>query len=154
MVQRYSILRFRALNNVYSVFLIMAYINKDYTIFEAPMIQKLLYHKAVALLWTVIIFIGCSLPGKELPKVGLFNNFDKLIHFSFFFVFVWLWYKSSNASLQKLLIISIIYGLALELYQLKFVSGRSFDIWDAVADTIGAIVAILFLYRAPTTHVK
>ena len=101
----------------------------------------------LALIWTLIIFIGCSMPGKEIPKIGLFAHFDKLVHFVFFFVFFLLWKISrSNYSNGSIIILclAIVYGFSLEFYQLYFVAGRSFDTWDGIADTIGAVSGLLF----------
>jgi VanZ family protein len=96
----------------------------------------------VAILWTIVIFIGCSMPGRELPKLGLFDNFDKVVHFLFFAGFFALWYMLSNKSVNSVLLIiilSVLYGFSLEYYQLHCVAGRSFDVWDGVADTVGAL---------------
>ena len=103
-----------------------------------------------AIVWTVLIFIGCSLPSKDIPKLGLFDHFDKLVHFAFFFIFFITWrlyfYKKKSINIL-LLIISLLFGFSLEFYQLHFVAGRSFDVWDAVADTFGALVACLLFYK-------
>jgi hypothetical protein len=111
-------------------------------------IQYLHLHKTitffVALLWSALIFYGCSMPGKDLPKVGLFDHADKLIHFTFFVVFFILWYCRFGSPI-RLVIIAAAYGLAIEFYQLYFVPGRSFDIWDAVADALGALLAWLWI---------
>ena len=99
----------------------------------------------LAISWTIIIFIGCSIPGKELPSISLFDQSDKLIHFIFFAVFFILWssyYQLSAKNLIFLLIVASAYGFALEFYQLHFVSGRSFDVWDGIADTAGALFAL------------
>ncbi|MBK7038918.1 MAG: VanZ family protein [Bacteroidetes bacterium] len=96
----------------------------------------------LALVWSIVIFIGCSMPGRELPKIGIFDHIDKVIHFIFFAVFFGLWFLSTPktaASVLFLLVISIIYGFGLEFYQLHYVAGRSFDVWDGVADTVGAL---------------
>ncbi len=101
----------------------------------------------LALIWTLIIFIGCSMPGKEIPKIGLFAHFDKLVHFVFFFMFFLLWKISrSNDNNGSIIILclAIVYGFSLEFYQLYFVAGRSFDTWDGIADTIGAVSGLLF----------
>jgi VanZ family protein len=95
--------------------------------------------------WLILIFVGCSLPGKEIPKVGLFNNFDKIVHFTFFFVLCILAYLKfgvQNKTIVTILCLAIIYGFALEFYQLYFVKGRSFDVWDGVADSAGAICSL------------
>jgi len=43
-----------------------------------------------------------------------------------------------------ILILAITYGFSLEFYQMYFVAGRSFDTWDGIADTIGAVSGLLF----------
>jgi len=97
----------------------------------------------LAITWTIVIFIGCSLPGKEIPKLGLFAHVDKVIHFSFFIVFFLLWsirVKGNFRTNLCIFLIAIAYGFGLEFYQLHFVAGRSFDVWDGIADTAGALV--------------
>lgn len=103
---------------------------------------------ALAISWTILIFIGCSMPGKELPKLGLFDHFDKLVHFTFFAVFFVLWYLSFLSSTRTAIIIislAILYGFGIEFYQKHFVAGRSFDVWDGVADTLGALCGWLMV---------
>jgi hypothetical protein len=101
------------------------------------MIKKLLQNKSLllfcAIFWTIGIFIGCAMPGSDLPKVPLFPNFDKLVHFIFFFVFMALWYLvlQKNYIAQNIflfiLLNAFLYGYALEFYQKFCVEGRSFD---------------------------
>ena len=104
----------------------------------------------LALTWTIIIFIGCSLPGKEIPKLDLFEHIDKVIHFSFFIVFFILWAIRYGVNFKTNLIIflcAMAYGFGLEFYQLHFVAGRSFDVWDGVADTAGALAGLALVNR-------
>jgi VanZ family protein len=119
--------------------------------------HHLLSTPITAICWTIGIFLGCSRPGKDLPKLHLFDNFDKVVHFIFFFVFAYLWAvvgKSTFRILAITLLISIAYGTFIEYYQKNFVAGRSFDVWDIVADSLGALVAVLLLkYYKPTTTV-
>jgi VanZ family protein len=104
----------------------------------------------LALFWTIGIIIGCSLPGRDLPSISVFDHFDKVVHFTFFAVFFILWYivfyKKSNIHI-KLIAFSAFFGFAIEFYQLTCVEGRSFDIWDGVADTIGGIIGWLLIGR-------
>ena len=53
-----------------------------------------------------------------------------------------LWYlttSKSNIYALIIIIISLIYGFGIEFYQLHYVAGRSFDVWDGVADGLGAL---------------
>jgi VanZ family protein len=102
-----------------------------------------------ALAWTILIIIGCSLPGSAVPKVPLFPHFDKVVHFIFFFIFTMLWSVYNNCKWVTtiyIIITSFIFGWFIEIYQKNYVIGRSFDVFDIVADTIGA-VSFLIIYK-------
>ncbi|QLH45871.1 MAG: VanZ family protein [Bacteroidota bacterium] len=61
------------------------------------------------------------------------------------FVFQCLWtafFRTRGIGL--ILILAIAYGFFLEYYQSHFVKGRSFDVWDGVADTLGAFCCVLW----------
>lgn len=106
-----------------------------------------------ALLWTILIFVGCSLPGRDVPKVNVFEHFDKIVHFSFFLIFHFLWISFWGVSKKKqfiLLILSGIYGFLLEFYQVGYVEGRSFDVWDGIADILGSLTCVGWIfYKKP-----
>lgn len=97
----------------------------------------------LALFWTIGIFIGCSMPGKDLPSIPVFDHFDKVVHFTFFAVFYILWYlffyKLKYIAIILLFIV-FLYGFGIEFYQLNCIEGRSFDVWDGIADTVGGII--------------
>lgn len=42
---------------------------------------------------------------------------------------------------------AVLYGIITEFIQHNFISGRTFDIWDWVADSLGVGIAILFIQR-------
>ena len=100
-----------------------------------------------AILWSAIIFIGCSLPGNEIPKLGMFKHFDKIVHFTFFALFFLLWFFVGKINIHRaigLILLSLLIGFVIEFYQMYFVAGRSFDVWDGVADTVGALGGYIF----------
>jgi len=107
------------------------------------------------ILWALLIFILCSIPGDDLPKSSMFNipYFDKMVHFGMFFVmgiflFAELRYQT-NLSKLKIIIISLsliaAYGALIEFLQQNYFIHRSGDYWDLTADVFGGIVAV-FLY--------
>ena len=106
----------------------------------------------LAIVWAILIFIGCSLPGKALPPIAVFDHFDKVLHFIFFFVFAFLWVASIEAPLKIqhfyfIVLVSFAYGFAIEFYQINFVEGRSWDVWDGIADGIGGCTGVLFMNK-------
>lgn len=100
----------------------------------------------IAILWTLLIFIGCFMPEQELPKVD-FELADKWVHFILFggFTFLWLCARPiiKFSSLLILFFISVALGSFIELMQgvLTFL-GRNMELMDAVADGIGALLGI------------
>src|SRR3954468_6634226 len=85
----------------------------------------------LAILWTLLIFIACFTPGKEIPKVDI-PLIDKWTHLVLFGVFTFLWLCARpmviRSWLIKLFLISLGLGIFIELMQglLSFL-GRSME---------------------------
>ncbi len=100
-----------------------------------------------ALLWTGLIFFLCF---KTIHvHVITFQNFDKVVHFSFYFGFVFLWFRYlfflNSVSIKykiSLVVASILMGVVIEWAQGYYTTTRTSDIWDVVANTIGSLVGI------------
>jgi len=106
-------------------------------------------------LWSLIILILCGAPSSEFPSVGFLNipHLDKIVHFGLYVVFTMLLLSETNAKRKKgeleiksvfiSLTIAIFYGLLIELMQMLVFKSRGAEFWDFVANTVGAIVAVL-----------
>jgi VanZ family protein len=100
----------------------------------------------LAMLWTLLIFVGCFTPGKDLPKVDV-PLIDKWVHLVMFGGFTFLWLCARPVLtvrwLITLFLIAVSLGAFIELMQglLTFL-GRSMEFRDAVADSIGGILGI------------
>lgn len=116
--------------------------------------QQYLITKWPAILWSVIVFILLAMPSIKLPterKID-FMQVDKVIHFLLFFILVILWgyylqpgKKSVTTffvALFAVALASTCYGILMEYVQLW--TGRDFDIWDMVADGVGATAGLCF----------
>jgi VanZ family protein len=114
-------------------------------------------HFTPAIIYSIIVLVLLCLPGSDLPKVGGWWDkiyFDKWIHIGLFggvtYLFVapiFLWQSTSLNKMQwaiKIALSSSIWGLAMEFVQKYYIPGRSFDLDDWIADTVGAILALLF----------
>ena len=120
-------------------------------------LQKLLSKRTPALLWTILIFILMAIPGNMLPKEEktFIPNLDKLVHATLFgsFVFLWSIYYAtrkeknnhSDSRFVLILIIACLYGVATELMQKYLIPNRDYDIYDIMADSIGAALGFLFV---------
>lgn len=104
-----------------------------------------------------LILTASILSGKQLNKVQLFEikYFDKIIHFSMYFVLVLSMFSSYSKSFTSIttqtkiaiVLLAAFYGLSLEGVQYYFTTDRSAEVADMIANTVGCVVA-LFLYPA------
>jgi VanZ family protein len=107
-------------------------------------LSVLLQTKYPAILWTVLIFILCTLPSKNIPLPSSLS--DKLNHLIAFggFTFFWLFHVSRH---WRILIIAILYGIGIEFWQAILPESfhRGFEWYDALADSIGGVIGY-FIY--------
>jgi VanZ family protein len=112
--------------------------------------KVMLVYFPLTLYW-IILFTATTLPGQDLPNLGIS---DKIEHFSAFFVLAILlnlaliyqrrsYVLFKNASIATI-IITLSYGVIDEIHQL-FIPGRSADIRDWLADSSGVILGIILL---------
>jgi VanZ family protein len=100
----------------------------------------------LAVLWTLLIFIACFTPAKDIPKVEV-PLIDKWTHLVLFGMFTFLWLCSrpelTLSWLIKLFLIAIGLGAFIEVMQgvLTFL-GRSMEFMDGVADATGGLLGI------------
>lgn len=105
------------------------------------------------IVWALVIFILCSVPGDNLPKTSFITipHFDKIAHFGMFFVmgiflFAELSYQTKLKRIPIILIVLFLiaaYGGFIEYLQQNFFSHRSGDYWDLMADVMGGLFAVL-----------
>lgn len=108
-----------------------------------------------AIFWSAIIIILLSIPGSDLPEETSFLSipyFDKWVHLGIFalFVVLWCWYVNARRPATRrtgsficITIIAILLGYIMELVQKYFVPNRDYDLWDVVADAVGALAGLL-----------
>ena len=111
-----------------------------------------IYHTALAL-YCLLIFILSSIPGYDFPKVD-FEFSDKIVHAIIYAVLCILFFyslknQSKYAKLQKFalgysVLFTALYGITDELHQ-YFVTNRSCEFYDWVADLTGAVIMYLIL---------
>lgn len=103
---------------------------------------------ALAFLWflgSLYFLLRPANPEEVMP----FAHFDKLAHFSMFFGQFWLLCKAYTLELKAiplkwLLVVAITWAIGSEALQLLLTSSRSAEVWDALADVLGAVLALVF----------
>src|SRR5687768_7181878 len=113
-----------------------------------------------ALLWAVVILILTMMPGKYIPPVNIWDiaNIDKLAHlfvFAVLMVFLLYGFKKQpqfNRLPSRMLLIAfllcVFYGLLIEGMQGTLLADRHFELYDALANTIGCLLGG-FLFKYP-----
>ncbi len=106
-----------------------------------------------ALFWSAIIIFVCLIKSSDLPQIAV-PYVDKAMHAGLHFVFTLLWFfyfKSKIGSLKNLklllisLVLSIFFGIAIELMQKFFTVTRNADLFDVIANLFGASMAVLLI---------
>ena len=106
--------------------------------------------------WFVVLILMCT-PGKDLPELGSWTeliSLDKLIHIGVFGLLAYLFMRPvaiedisvtiKKQSFLKIAIAGSIWGLTLELVQHFWIPGRSMDLMDFVADSLGCVLAYIY----------
>mgnify|MGYP002398747047 CR=1 FL=1 len=123
---------------------------------QVRIIKHLLERKFfwLALTWTFAITVASLVSVNSFSKIKSVGN-DKIAHFLFYFFFVIFWglAKRQNHSNRKynflIFIFAMSYGLIIEVLQATLTSTRQADFYDFLANTIGALTAlvVLFFYK-------
>lgn len=102
-----------------------------------------------AIFWTgVILFLSLE-NAKNIPAVNI-PYLDKVIHSGFHFVFTILWFlylkkRFISANNFQLLVVtmfcSFVFGIAIEFMQQYFTTTRNADVFDILANVLGACLA-------------
>ncbi len=105
----------------------------------------------LAIAWLIVATVLFCLPGSALPSSGWMAavRFDLWVHVGIFSLlcFFWgnVWRTQNGVQHRNLFIAAVAYGLMIELMQHYLIINRSFDIWDLVADAVGAFVGLWVL---------
>lgn len=109
--------------------------------------------------WLIVLGLMCT-PGKDFPELGSWTELiklDKLIHIAVFAMMVYLFSRpisireisivEKRQILLKIAVACSVWGLTIEFIQHFFIPGRSMDLYDFVADTLGCYIAYLYCKR-------
>jgi VanZ family protein len=114
--------------------------------------------------WFFIVAILTLMPEKDVPDVGWLNipNFDKFVHvvlfggltllFCFPFLKIRFSFNKKRIIFIRISILMILWGFIIELIQKFFVTGRSFEWLDLLADSVGVLIAFWISSRLIKSH--
>lgn len=114
--------------------------------FVSSLMSIMRFASVVLLAYWALIFIGTHLPSARMPHL---QASDKFYHFVAFaglsFLLCWA-IPSSRFSWGKILVLAAViamsYAVLDELTQ-QFIPGRTCDIWDVCADSVGVVLGLI-----------
>lgn len=92
-----------------------------------------------AITWTIIMLIGCTIPGPQIEPVVTLN--DKFMHVAIFAPFAVLWIMAGRRPVW-VIIAGLLYGILIEVIQGILPIHRSADVVDAIADFAGTLIGV------------
>ncbi|HLT48686.1 MAG TPA: VanZ family protein [Rubricoccaceae bacterium] len=95
----------------------------------------------LALLWTLALVVGLSLPGDELPDLSVLSA-DKLLHAGAFFGLGVLWLWAYPRAAGRILAAGLAFAVLSEVYQHLMPIDRLFSLYDALADAVGLALGL------------
>ena len=109
------------------------------------------------IVWMLFIFVLCTLPASNYPKIKI-AHLDKVVHFGFFFVqsilLCLLFHYKTNKHYFQIILLStlfvLVYGGIIEIVQSQFFN-RSGEMADLIADVLGGLFGGL-VYQAILKH--
>jgi VanZ family protein len=118
-----------------------------------------LRYYAPAIVWALVVLLATSIPASSIPKVLRIsiNDLDKLIHFVMFAVLgvllAFAFYKQPEKSYTHknfiflAVIVGVVFGMITEGVQHFFISSRSGEYLDLVANFFGTVFGT-FLFKS------
>ncbi len=111
--------------------------------------RDFLYWHLPVIAWGVMILILTSIPTLQPPHIGIKLE-DKLYHFLVYFIFGFLlvraFMRNVRDHLRRSSLLAALVGSAfgiLDEWHQQFIAGRYCDGWDALADILGVLTAIV-----------
>jgi VanZ family protein len=102
-----------------------------------------------SILWAAFVLVICLMPGSNVPKIKI-PHFDKVVHVSIYMVlglvtyYGWIMQVQFSSlrtrTVMKVMLVLALYGLTIEVMQGTLTADRSFDLWDALANSVGAVI--------------
>ena len=110
------------------------------------------FYRFCALIWTIMILYLSLISANQATKFNVFDFYgvDKLGHIIFYTTFSFLWcmsFRERNTDKKNILIFSISFGVLMEICQLYLFNGRSFELYDILANILGSVVGIILFKK-------
>lgn len=114
---------------------------------KLKMLSEKVYQK-LALFWTFLLMYLSLISARQAAILQVWDIFgiDKIGHLSFYASLTFLWsmaLRSKKISNYFVLFFSICFGVLMEICQLYLFNGRSFEVYDIIANIVGSFVGLI-----------
>lgn len=115
----------------------------------------------ITIVYSLALIIVSLVKINNVPDIGISFG-DKIFHFLAYFVLTLLWFYTflyffkfkSKKAIFFAAILSVLFGMIIEVLQENMTASRSLDVYDAVANTLGALLASTVLWFKSSLHIK
>jgi len=116
---------------------------------------------AISIIYTLAISYASLVKLNNVPDIGVSFG-DKIFHFIAYSLLAFLWYSSflynfrykEKKAIIYSAVISIIFGIIIEVLQDVLTVYRSMDIYDVFANSSGVLLTVVVLVLKKNIHVK
>ncbi|WP_187388291.1 VanZ family protein [Seonamhaeicola marinus] len=123
------------------------------------MLKKIVF--PVTICYTVFIAVVSLIKLNNLPDVKISFG-DKIFHFVVYGGLTILWFysfflkfkKEFKTSILYAVVFSVVFGIILEVLQDRMTAYRALDVYDALSNTLGALLASAAIWFTKSLHVK
>lgn len=106
----------------------------------------------ITIFYSLALALVCLLPFKKLPDVGVSFG-DKIFHSLTYVVLTFLWFSTfffqfKTSKINAIIyssVISIVFGIIIEVLQGVFTTTRQADVFDVLANSIGVLFAAVLI---------
>ena len=115
----------------------------------------------LAIPYTVALAVASLMNLKKMPKVEI-DHGDKIFHLLAYAILCGLWYAvfyfkmnvPFKTAIIRAVIFAVVFGIILEVLQGTLTAHRSLDVYDALANSIGALITGALLLAKGKMQVK
>ncbi|NNC48925.1 MAG: VanZ family protein [Flaviramulus sp.] len=116
---------------------------------------------AVTILYSIALATVSLIRLNNLPDIGISFG-DKIFHFLAYTLLTYLWFRTfayyfqfkKKSAIINAALLSIIFGTVIEVLQDTLTVSRALDVYDVVANALGAILVSIVLWFNNFLHVK
>ncbi|MDO5972437.1 VanZ family protein [Flavivirga aquimarina] len=115
----------------------------------------------ITIIYSLALITVSLIKLSDIPDIGVSFG-DKIFHFLAYFVLTVLWFYTfsytfkfkKKKAIVFAVVLSVLFGIIIEVLQDSITIYRALDVYDVVANTLGAVFASILLWFKSSLHVK